>query len=158
MAKDKGGHGSEKRGGSGPASYQNVSTKPLISNAAKARIAGWAAPGAAAKANNATWRSAPPSQIERLFSGGGQPVASNAHAAATLAGGPKSASVNTHPAMGLPKGVTMVGMGDPGKMHNAIAKAVGEEAQNRSGVAWGRDRARFHDPASPEYVGKNKRF
>ena len=30
---------------------------------------------------------------------GGQPVASNAHAAATLAGGPKSASVDTHPAM-----------------------------------------------------------
>ena len=99
MAKDKGGHGSEKRGGSGPASYQNVSTKPLISNAAKARIAGWAAPGAAAKANNATWRSAPPSQIEQLFSGGGQPVMSDAHAAATLAGGPKSASVDTHPAM-----------------------------------------------------------
>src|SRR5665647_2589033 len=39
MAKDKGGHGSEKRGGSGPASYQNVSTKPLVSNATRARLA-----------------------------------------------------------------------------------------------------------------------
>jgi hypothetical protein len=67
--------------------------------------------------------------------GGGQPVESNAHAAATLAGGPKSAPVDTHPAM-----------------------SAAEEAQNRSGIAWGRDQARFHDPASPEYVGKNKRF
>ena len=40
MAKDAKGHGSEKRGGgSGPASYQNVSTKPLLTNAAQARIA-----------------------------------------------------------------------------------------------------------------------
>ena len=31
--------------------------------------------------------------------GGGQPVASNAHAAATLASGPKSAAADTHPAM-----------------------------------------------------------
>ena len=30
---------------------------------------------------------------------GGQPVASNAHAAATLASGPKSVPVDTHPAM-----------------------------------------------------------
>ena len=30
---------------------------------------------------------------------GGQPVSSNAHAAATLAGGPKSAPVDVHPAM-----------------------------------------------------------
>jgi hypothetical protein len=79
-------------------------------------------------------------------------------ASATAGNGPKSGSVPVHGGMSLPKGVTMVGMDDPGKMHNAIAKAVGEEAQNRSGVAWGRDRARFHDPASPEYVGKNKRF
>ena len=39
--KDAKGHGSEKRGGGdgGPASYQNVSTKPLLTNAAQARIA-----------------------------------------------------------------------------------------------------------------------
>jgi hypothetical protein len=34
---------------------------------------------------------------------GGQPVASNAHAAATLASGPKSVPVDTHPAMAVPK-------------------------------------------------------
>ena len=37
--KDAKGHGSDSRGDSGPASYQNVSTKPLLTNAAQARLA-----------------------------------------------------------------------------------------------------------------------
>ena len=37
MAKDAKGHGSDARGG--PASYQNVSTKPLVSNAMRDRLA-----------------------------------------------------------------------------------------------------------------------
>ena len=44
---------------------------------------------------------------------GGQPVASNAHAAATLASGPKSASVDTHPAMADAAGLSGRNWGSP---------------------------------------------
>jgi hypothetical protein len=44
---------------------------------------------------------------------GGQPVASNAHAAATLAGGPKSAAVDTHPAMADAAGLAGRNWGSP---------------------------------------------
>ena len=40
---------------------------------------------------------------EAGLSGGGQPVASNSHAAATLASGSKSAPVDTHPSMASPR-------------------------------------------------------
>ena len=44
---------------------------------------------------------------------GGQPVASNAHAAATLAGGAKSAPVDTHPAMADAAGLSGRNWGSP---------------------------------------------
>ena len=106
MAKDAKGHGSEARGGS---TFDNLNAqrvkdgfKPM--NESRRGIHDF---------------------LDYMAGDGPKPDFMNA-ASATAANGPKSAPVDTHPAMGLPKGVTMVGMGDPGAMHNAIARAVGE--------------------------------
>lgn len=139
MAKDKGGHGSDPRGNA-IASAQaaaNRAGKPMsvlnLNTVGRAmHVVRDYSPGH----EQGAYAHQFVAKVEPQLSGGGQPVASDAHAAATLAGGgAKSAPVETHPAM------------------NAA-----EEAQNRSGIAWGRDRAKWHDPASPDYVGPNKRF
>lgn len=54
-------------------------------------------------------------------------------ASATAGNGPKSGDVPVHGGMGLPAGVTAVGLGDPGAMHNAIARAVGEPTVGSGG-------------------------
>ena len=128
MAKDKGGHGSEKRGVSGvqarndrmfamfdrapglkaaamsvPDQHQHrIAVQTLKMPDAMANVMG----GPNKAQAEATLREKfgyGDRQIANLQgnpvrSSGGQPVASNAHAAATLAGGPKSAAVETHPA------------------------------------------------------------
>jgi hypothetical protein len=78
MAKDKGGHGSESRGGSALTASVSRGTP----------IAG-------------------------IPASGGQPVASNEHAAATLASGPKSAPVATHDMMGRSQESIEGGEGQP---------------------------------------------
>jgi hypothetical protein len=79
MAKDAKGHGSEKRGGGG--FVQGL--QPMTPDQQKTLLG----------------RTTPLDSGARASFGGGQPVASNAHAAATLASGLKSAAVDTHPAM-----------------------------------------------------------
>jgi hypothetical protein len=78
MAKDAKGHGSEGHGGSGN-----------LSDAARSAL----------KPSVPTQPGSPFNRT-RLSLSGGQPVASNEHAAATLASGPKSAPVATHDMMG----------------------------------------------------------
>src|ERR1035437_8134175 len=73
--KDAKGHGSESRGG-GTEAQKDARTVQGIRN----------------------WLGVKPGG-PKGGPGGGQPVVSNAHAAATLAGGPKSAPVDVHPAM-----------------------------------------------------------
>jgi hypothetical protein len=67
--------------------------------------------------------------LDYMAGDGPKPDFMNA-ASATAGNGPKSAPVDVHGGMSLPKGVTAVGLGDPGAMHNAIAKAVGERPSN----------------------------
>ena len=135
MAKDKGGHGSEKRYEVQVQPYslaankvgQHIGSPTVISRHnsldAAGRVLGsmirgnrqGEAQGIAGQGNGykigavdkSTGAFIPRNQARtdienaKPFSNvsGGQPVASNAHAAATLASGPKSASVDTHPAM-----------------------------------------------------------
>src|SRR5665647_40483 len=113
MAKDKGGHGSEKRGGSMGrsefASQPNQGAKFQARQSMKAANSpdSWEARYGTqmdrdrlrADAINQGVDVGFKSSLREAGVSGGQPVASNAHAAATLASGPKSASVDTHPAM-----------------------------------------------------------
>src|SRR5674476_2615 len=96
MAKDAKGHGSEARGGgTGPNSPEVAKhMQRALANAAKF---GPDHPSVGAAMHDAIMAARPAGGFYQI--GGGQPVASNAHAAATLASGPKSAPVDTHPAM-----------------------------------------------------------
>jgi hypothetical protein len=103
--KDAKGHGSDTRGGAravvataydGRPTWHGMAGGKKVTNSAGNPIA-YASPEAAiAAANDVGGPSIRPG--DRTYFGGGQPVASNAHAAATLASGPKSAPVDTHPA------------------------------------------------------------
>lgn len=76
MAKDRGGHGSEKRGVSAVQARNDRMFAMFDRAKAQGHYGLYSGPATP--------------------SGGGQPVASNVHAAATLASGPKSAPVDTH--------------------------------------------------------------
>src|ERR1019366_5035221 len=92
--KDAKGHGSEPRGGGS----SSPEVKAHIQRAAQlAKTLGADHPSVGAALHDAVMAARPPGGFYQI--GGGQPVASNAHAAATLAGSPKSAPVDTHPAM-----------------------------------------------------------
>ena len=119
MAKDTKGHGSESRGGS---SFDNI-------NAARKAQGFQPMPEKNRGMHDF---------FDYMAGSGPKPDFMNA-ASAVVGTGPKSAPVDTHPAMGLPKGVTMVSMGDPGKMHNAIAKAVGEPYEGPGKGRWPKD-------------------
>jgi len=110
--KDAKGHGSEARGGAtishlSPASLHNK----VALDTARKNLSDYKAPGEAISSTEDQALSrhilggvSPADAAERVQAGdhaasGGQPVASNAHAAATLASGAKSAPVETHPAM-----------------------------------------------------------
>jgi hypothetical protein len=114
MAKDAKGHGSEARGGARAVAAPAYEGKPTwhgvmpngqkVTNRAGNNLS-YASPEAAVA--GAAWQhgvegrslaARDPIQNPQIAHGG-QPVASNAHAAATLASGAKSASVGTHPAM-----------------------------------------------------------
>lgn len=95
----------QRHGSGGPPSYQNVSTKPLVTNAARDRLAAARSDpnhplGALVNAVSGAIARGTATPIVEVPVHGGQPVASNAHAAATLAsGGPKSAPVDVHNGM-----------------------------------------------------------
>jgi hypothetical protein len=105
MAKDKGGHGSEKRGGGAMQPGASVTRTMGV------RRSGIVVkPFPVEQANDGTYRSPAMGSVpvqwedgtkgyehpQHLAVAGGQPVASNAHAAATLASGAKSAPVPVH--------------------------------------------------------------
>src|ERR1035437_3574905 len=120
--KDAKGHGSESHGGSGALSRGDLAKQVAFTKAAgkdmteaqkswllsaedrlnygkgEPRVGGPGMKGAAMGSVASRYWSA--KSLGNIS--GGQPVASNAHAAATLASGPKSAPVDTHPAMGTP--------------------------------------------------------
>ena len=103
--KDKGGHGSEARGGSAvraPA-YDGKPTWHGVTASGQKVTNRFGNPIAYASSEAAVNGTKPILSVaqsaDKALAGGGQPVASDAHAAATLAGGSKSAPVDTHPAM-----------------------------------------------------------
>jgi hypothetical protein len=94
--KDAKGHGSESRGGGS----NSPDVKANIQKAARlAKTLGADHPSVGTALHDAVMAARPSGGFYKIPDNGGQPVASNAHAAATLAGGPKSAPVDTHPAM-----------------------------------------------------------
>jgi hypothetical protein len=100
MAKDEKGHGSDAHGVAGAVAKAFVKPGTTAIHPELGRVT-------IVKVNNdgsAVVRDSTGAQGTTMVRGlsqdsGGQPVASNAHAAATLAGGPKSAAVDTHPSM-----------------------------------------------------------
>jgi hypothetical protein len=110
--KDAKGHGSDKRGGGARAvaapAYEGKPTwhgvmpnGQKVTNRAGNKLS-YASPEAAVAGAAWTWQHGVEGRslaARDPIQNGGLPVASNAHAAATLAGGPKSAQVDTHPAM-----------------------------------------------------------
>lgn len=93
--KDAKGHGSDARGGGGGPSSPEV--KSHIQRAAQlAKTLGADHPSVGAALHDAVMAARPAGGFYKIPDGGGQPVASNSHAAATLASGPKSAPVETH--------------------------------------------------------------
>ena len=99
--KDAKGHGSDTRGGKGPDSPEVAKhMKIALANAAKF---GPDHPSVGAAMRDAIMAARPAGGFYKIPENGGQPVASNAHAAATLASGAKSAPVDTHPSMASPK-------------------------------------------------------
>jgi hypothetical protein len=92
--KDAKGHGSEPRGGGS----SSPDVKANIQKAAQlAKTLGADHPSVGAALHDAVMAARPAGGFYKI-GGGGQPVASNAHAAATLASGPKSVPVDVHPA------------------------------------------------------------
>src|ERR1035437_10198739 len=150
MAKDAGGHGSNARGGNTAAERPGrVRGMPIAGHdyhtKTTAELHGIRAGAHAAEMNfRGSGMTVPGSNVltENKYADQGHDANSVlgwrqrggvdlsrdglAAAKATEGNGPKSVPVPTHPAMGLPKGVTMVSMDDPRTMHNAIAKAVVE--------------------------------
>jgi hypothetical protein len=116
MAKDKGGHGSDPRGNA-IASAQaaaNRAGKPMsvlnLNTVGRAmHVVRDYSPGH----EQGPYAHQFVAKVEPQLSGGGQPVVSDAHAAATLAGGPKSAPVDTHPAMADATGLSGRNWGSP---------------------------------------------
>jgi len=99
MAKDAKGHGSEKRGANTVDTvYSSNAGVGGLGKGMYARLHS----GQQLKLNPAATEGRIPSvgstlnPAEHTLVGGGQPVVSNAHAAATLASGPKSAAVPVH--------------------------------------------------------------
>jgi hypothetical protein len=101
MSKDAKGHGSESRGGvSSPAVKANIKKAVQL-----AHTLGPDHPSVGAALHDAIMATRPPGGFYKIGGSGGQPVESNAHAAATLAGGgDKSAPVPVHGAMKMSSG------------------------------------------------------
>lgn len=109
--KDAKGHGSDKRGAAGADErYAHVmaSTKAASDNLQK---------------------------LIDQHATGGQPVTSNAHAAATLASGSKSASVDTHPAMQSGDGRQYFGNVKVGRSNQTVGPHTNREAATTAAFA-----------------------
>jgi hypothetical protein len=131
MAKDAKGHGSESRG-SGGGTFDRINAQ---------RVPQGFKPMPEKNRGMHEF-------FDYMAGDGPKPSFMNA-ASATEGNGPKSGSVPVHGAMALPEGVTMVGMGDPGAMHNAIAKAVGEPSTPSHGYV-------HNDPGNTRYRNGQK--
>src|SRR5665811_1375456 len=94
MAKDAKGHGSEARSG-----HEHTIAVDTVKNPMKGVFLGGPTAGQAESKLRSRFGYSDNEISNLKGSSGGQPVASDAHAAATLASGPKSAPVSTHPAM-----------------------------------------------------------
>jgi hypothetical protein len=131
MAKDAKGHGSETRGGSavrapaydGKPTWHGVTASgQKVTNRFGNPIA-YASPEAAVNGTKLIMSVA--QSADKFLAGGGQPVVSDAHAAAALASGPKSAPVDVHPAQ---VGQMKMSPGDFAKLSAAVTPHLASTA------------------------------
>jgi hypothetical protein len=133
MSKDAKGHGSESRGGvSSPAVKANIKKAVQL-----AHTLGPDHPSVGAALHDAIMATRPPGGFYKIGGSGGQPVESNAHAAATLAGGgDKSAPVDTHPAMSGKAGPLPNDIGWKSRVKVNAAAGRGPHPNDISQNAW----------------------